>query len=914
MIILQHIPINTPEHYLTDNKLILDFCPELKRTKKADQPELDRVSAEGVLGFFLINTEKNQWALKDNFAYVQAWQDNVLLPQTYLRVFNRTVRGMEVELVMDADFWSVQIRKIKLCSLTLGTFVLNESNLRNNWTKPKYNDGDSGLYFPLINYGNWNHTNAVWDNDTLISPGVANEADFRPWFHILFLLQKGFCSIGYKFRSPILETDFGRRLITYVLVDLAGDNSLDGFKVNVYQTESYTDWSVGNPNGIPGNPSWLAPTKELQLLDNSLQGFDNGFYTANNLGVQNADGSFNYFFFTGLSGEYTFELEMDIDSTASGDTVIFNLNFIAYDPTNAISGFIGSERSPQFIVVAGKKTIRWTTRLFNLNPKYRYFFTIGTTFFTDFGEYVISNAKILAKPKTVKFQPNMQLILKAWISCNYEFDKLLAGIIHIIQGRLISDESTRTVWLLHPNKLTLKSGEEPEPFFNGQTTQAEYDCSSYKETYRRIIENRYLFIGFKTPDDDWVKLQNYDSDNPIFAKKLDFGNIYEEVTSKNYNPFFEASDNYLSKDLQPIYVGGIESAVNIPACWDNTDHKQSTKLSPRILYAYGPASQYRGKTPGGIDVLANWRFKNSTETVLPYAYQLSNESIGINENAEVPEVNLVYGERANDITSQFWKLFIQELIANIEIDFELILTANEFEKINFRRWVNLINKNKHYVGRLTEITDYTGSKADVTFRPTPVESDNCGVVYDCNNDPNFEAILNNGCLIVNKLPGINSQIQNDIISWRRIGGNWFVYNTLVCGCGVREYLDFITECSGTDFIITNTSDCVDYLGSVTLYNSDNEAVDFWGVVNNSLIIPTSVLINLGTSYIVATRSSDIGTLSKSIKIIAFGTGCGSLLIFPDTDRTNQLIYYPLEVKREVTFSDACPSVSKRKFL
>jgi hypothetical protein len=71
---------------------------------------------------------------------------------------------------------------------------------------------------------------------------------------------------------------------------------------------------------------------------------------------------------------------------------------------------------------------------------------------------------------------------------------------------------------------------------------------------------------------------------------------------------------------------------------------------------------------------------------------------------------------------------------------------------------------------------------------------------------------------------------------------------------------------------------------------------------------------LGTSYIVATRATPIGTLSKAIKVIAFGSSCSSILVFIDSDRTNQLIYYPLEVRREVTFSDGCPAVIKSKFV
>lgn len=921
MIALQIVPTNTPEHFLDDQgRLVLDYCPEFKRSKKADQAELDRPSAEGVLGFFLVNTPKNEWALKNNFAYVQAWQDNIILPQTFLRVYNRTRRGMEVELVMDSSFWAIAIRKIKLCQLNLGTFLLTEANLRNNWANnARYNDGDSGLYFPLVHYGNWNGTSAIWDKDgdtdILISAGGANEADFRPWFHILYLLQQGFCSIGYRFRSPILETDWGRRLIEYVLVDLEGDNSLENFKVRVYQTETYKAWAVSTPESIPGNPAWLAPTEELQLLDNSIRGFDAGFYTANNFGELNADGSYNYYFFSGLSGEYEFEVVTNLDSSVSGDTLIFNLNLVVFDPTDPGSAFVGSLASPQHIIVGEGKEIRWKTPSLDLDPKYRYAFTITILSSTGFGEYSISGTSIQVLPKKVKFQPNMKLILKAWVNCEYKFDKMLSGIIHLIQGRLISDETTRTVWLLHSDKITLPTGEQPEPFFKGTNIEGEYDCTSHKETYRRIVENRYLNIGFKSPDDNWVTKQGYDGDNPIFAKKLDFGETYEEATSTNYNPFFEASDNFLAKDLQAIYVPNIECAVNIPALWDNEDYKLSNDITPRILYAFGLASQYRGKTGGGSDVIANWKFKGSNEYELPYAFQISNESIGLDENAKVPEQHVIYGERPNDLTSLYWKTFILELLANLEIDFQMIMTPLEFDLLNFRKWVNILIGNKHYVGRLTEITDYTGTKAEVTYRPIPDDTENCEIVYGCSNIPELEGILADSCLTINKLPGINSTINTDILSWRRVGDSWNVYSVPVCGCDVREFLDFTYLCSGADFTITDNSDCTSgVLGSVTLYDENNLAVDFWGLVSGSLVIPVSTLVSLGTSYIVATRSTPIGVLSKSIKIVAFGSTCSSILVFPDSDRTNQLIYYPIEIKREVSFTDGCPLVVKSKFV
>jgi len=47
--------------------------------------------------------------------------------------------------------------------------------------------------------------------------------------YLLAVLQKGFCLIGWKFRSPVLESDWGRHLLTYVLEDFSGGGDLDNY-------------------------------------------------------------------------------------------------------------------------------------------------------------------------------------------------------------------------------------------------------------------------------------------------------------------------------------------------------------------------------------------------------------------------------------------------------------------------------------------------------------------------------------------------------------------------------------------------------------------------------------------------------------------------------------------------------------
>lgn len=44
-----------------------------------------------------------------------------------------------------------------------------------------------------------------------------NGTDFRPWHFAYPLVKKMFCNIGYDFESPILESNYGRRILTYIL-------------------------------------------------------------------------------------------------------------------------------------------------------------------------------------------------------------------------------------------------------------------------------------------------------------------------------------------------------------------------------------------------------------------------------------------------------------------------------------------------------------------------------------------------------------------------------------------------------------------------------------------------------------------------------------------------------------------------
>jgi len=932
-IILLNTPENTPEHFLDANgSLSLDFCPKFERSKKVDQVSLERISSEGVLGFFLVHTEKNTWAITNAIGaekglgtkgfYVQAWDDGILLPQIFLRVYNKTRRGFEAELVMPEDFWAISIKKLKLCQIDFPNFLLTEANLRNNWANNAiYNDGDAGYYYPLIHYGNWSIP-AIYDDDLLQSMGTATEADFRPFVHILALLQRGFCKLGYKFRSPILETEYGRSLIAYLLVDLSGNNSLESFKVAAYQTESYLNVGAGYPPSLPGNPVWVAPTDELQFLDTSVLGTDAGFYIANTAGDIRVDGGFNYYYLRGLSGKYSFDIEFDLDTRDYGDTVIIQATMLVFDPTIPFPGaLVGSINSPQFISTNDVRKFRWTTPELDINPNWRVAFTT-TVFFTSGGSglgiYRISNGFVKANPVSVKLQAGMLVLLRAWLDCSLEFEKFVQGVVHAVQGKLVSDEFTRTVWLYQSDATELFDGQRPEAFYKSQTVDAAYDCTSYKFTYRRIVDKRYYSLGYSNPDDEYVKSRGFDNDNPVKARRLDFGTRYEEDTEYNNNPFFEATENIQATDLQHtnILAPTIDTSVVIPACWDSADFKVANKIKPRLLTAYGLTPQYRGKDSFGNDIVAQWKFKSGIETNIPYAFMYNTQALGSSPTATVALQNVAYDFNAQDLSRTFWRSFLAELASNEEFDIQLLQNPIDFDMTDMRRFFNIKVSNTYMVARLLSLDKYSGTKADATFRPQNELYAICDPVYNCDNEPNFELTRDTNCILAYPTAGITSPSLTDKLYYRKVGDSiWLEYTAPLCGCEVREFMDFTYSCTGGIITITNASGCGDILGSVHLLDNTGALITMFADVVTSVDFSTGIVAGEGTIIVHVVRTTPAGIVERAIKLIYIGgSGCSSILQVLDDSRTNPYAFYPYEFKREVTFGDGCPTVTKNAFI
>ena len=98
---------------------------------------------------------------------------------------------------------------------------------------PSYNAQDC-IWFPLVDYGNlyrdWQGTSPR-SNDFF-----APLQHMRPHFYLNELMKKAFCKIGVPFCSPVLDSEWGSKIITYLIENNYGTATEDTYQLNARAT------------------------------------------------------------------------------------------------------------------------------------------------------------------------------------------------------------------------------------------------------------------------------------------------------------------------------------------------------------------------------------------------------------------------------------------------------------------------------------------------------------------------------------------------------------------------------------------------------------------------------------------------------------------------------------------------------
>ena len=205
------VPASVPAHKRIRGGVYLDTDTDFQfRLSRAleELTDLSKIKTDGALGFSLPSTPINDLILRrfilpsvaDSYSQeinVFVFVGSRTLPMEQLFVLGYKGGQYECEIRMGEDHWVVGAKDLKLYDIDLGEeFVYDYQNMIPYNNLGAYTDGTQGLRFPAAFYGKWAGYQNKFTVDTL---------SFRPFYALLWVLRKGFCKIGWSFRSPVFD-------------------------------------------------------------------------------------------------------------------------------------------------------------------------------------------------------------------------------------------------------------------------------------------------------------------------------------------------------------------------------------------------------------------------------------------------------------------------------------------------------------------------------------------------------------------------------------------------------------------------------------------------------------------------------------------------------------------------------------
>lgn len=793
-----------PDWYVeSDDMITLDTDSgfSLRLTKQLEAlSNLNNIKIDGVLGFSLPATPKNDLLLR---RYVMpntadATFDGIdvniqigsrTVKQNKLFVLRYANKQYDIEIRNTVEHWIFGAKNLKLVDLDLGAkFDFTIANIFNYSSSGPgaYVDGDSGLRFPLAFYGGWFGN----QREPILS-------DMRPWFSILYLLQKGYCQLGWKFRSTVLESDYGRRLIAYLLAEDFGQDAgtLESRKFAA-NTDTSTPWfysAVGGGFNVPIAAKKVIFETETEDIGNNYDNATGQYYGAC---VSDVTAKVKVRFKGKSSGQFdndikplTLRLKLMYAHPALGQLEIGSTEKYCSSPE------FNDDQTYEFYMELTVKDVE-------LEPGAFLYVTFGGDQTPIVNLEVRAGSKFYNTPKRTYLRAGDSFYLQSLFDPNISLLDLTKGASHIFNGKFYTDWVNREVWL-YPTYTTKHYNSE---ISNGYFLEnSSIDITNAIQCDSEVIETptnditRYTTIKFKGDGDFFVKEKVGKDGQPLHSYTIDRGDKFGEDTTTLENPLFEATVNRLVDDVAVNNV-----AIDIPHMAESYDvekPKVQFKIKPRILYWHGNHQQFQNGT------FATVRMFNTDSYYIPYACQLSqaNSAAG-----GYPFPNVIYGEDpANkDLYNYFYKKWMFETTENLSLELLMFLKQNEYFRYNFRESYTFKVLGRTVIGRLVEVRDFDTcnvTSTPIKLIPTKQSFSSCLDVPNSGND--LKCLTNKPVLIITKvgtcfnfsLGGVStSPIATTTFEYKYINSSTWNSATSLCNptgaFEVRMIVDYSDDC------------------------------------------------------------------------------------------------------------------------
>lgn len=767
--------------------------------------------------------------------------------------------NLSFRLFSRESHWILKAEALQLREIPFGSYTFTQAFVTNNQANDaQYADGDLGVYFPLVNYGRFfrgeetryqatlddlNLTIQELDYSTVITE------DYRPFLHLLSVLQKGFKEIGWSFRSPLLETNTGRRLICYLLRKDLGQTEEDLQEIKFEAT-------------VPEDPG------ETQVFNEEV--FDNG----DNF----SGGSF--------SGVGIHDLHLRIRGGRSRFDE-FNYKVTKYNFDGTVAEILLDETFDEVLI----DIERTMTDVSILPGQY-----VIAEYDNGDGVSVIAQARFYNTPKrkfiTKGDEVNLQDILG-----DYNFLEIVKGYAHIINAKIHTDKLTREVWFYSPRDVEFYS-EAVDGFFTSTLddwTSIVIPDSAEFDVQRQDV-SRYQKFCWKESGDAAIDALPLDRDEEYLARVIDLGSEYpggepDEIR----NPFFEPTVNQQLDITFPNYLtdGSTDLQPYCPFMLDNQDGNFSWDIGPRLLYAEGPTSQKNADE----SKTSYMRFENTIVVqAIPYAYMVPNNEVYLAGGSQ-PEKRIAYGTYEDlDLYDLFYKeAFLSSLLVlatSVGIEYSL----NSFYAENFRNLKRVNYGGQTFVAELLELPNRescSDAPIQALLQPRPFLGDIGGgnvVVEGCSNQPRISVSydFDAGTITATADNGaIGSTIDTDTWEYSTDEGSSFTAYTP--GTALSESSVVFKR------VVTFTDGCDQ--------KTVTRIADLTGLCSNQPGI--QVTYDVDTDELTATRSGSFNSTIDTDSLFVNVDGDGEVSY---TEGTPISDFTTAVFRRAVTFTNACPDV------
>lgn len=777
--------------------------------------DISKIKTDSVLGFSIPATPKNDLVLKDvvrpnklnnNYSPIRALlvTGSTVVRQKDLFVisYNKNA-GYECELRNGEANWAVALNNLKLKDVVLldQDFVFSMANINAQNALGEYTDNTNGVRFPLVWYGQWIDSKLDPPLTKINKIGVP---DLRPHYSVLWILQKAFCQIGYKFRSPILETDYGRRLIAYILDKDYGSDP------TIKENRKFDSKLIGNRQ-FTEDQRWSSINFDEVYDPGGLYDPAFGYYSGAGVHDINVDMTFDWLNDQDVTG--TIDCHVRLCMTFETDSGLMNV---------VIREEIGT--MPAVPLAQGGYSV-WNCKFTqeNLSIPIAAFIYV-TVHFIWHGLYgrplyltIHNNSRFWGEPKKVFITEGDSFAVEKLIDPDYTVLDFLKGITHLFAGKFKTDFNLNEVWLYQTYRGDVPGTNDVEGFFIDDESD---DLDEYIVPESTIIKTptrelkRYELIKFKGDGDKAIEKLQLDSDKPYLSYKIDYGAQFDDETVTNENIFFEATHNGYYADQETF-------DLNIPFMLDNTDGELSFDIKPRVLYWHGLTQQFY--SAGFLAVVTIRMFGQDTSNI-PFAYQFTDARVGDIVNNVQPSNNIAYGEMATirrpnilnkDLFHYFWQKWVAEYNFSMTIEVLAHLDRRHFQMFDFRKVAKFTALGKTTYARMLEINNFqvcASTSTPVLLMPNIQVLNECVDLpgdNDPNNpdDPNSSCIGNSPELIIDHIGdcyyfslggSANSPISGVTFEYKYDSGATWVAATSLCnptdGFEVRMIVAFTDEC------------------------------------------------------------------------------------------------------------------------